>query len=393
VVQDANPATTAVDANFGLVATGVVGPPLSMKVMGTAPTLVPPGVATDITVKIKPAAQGLQGGTPALQYRFSSGSAYQSVPMASLGNNLYKATIPPPSCDQVVEYYFTATGSLGAVVNLPTTAPTAVYSANVGIPVNRFLDDFEQDRGWSGVSPEDNATTGRWTRGVPQATDAQPGADHTPAGNQCWVTDYRAGQQVSDYDVDDGRTTLTTPLFDGTHMNDATVTYWLWYSNGIGPVNPNTNRFQIDITNDDGVSWAPAETIGPTGPETVGAWTKHTFLINSRLTPTDHMRMRFIASDYTGSIVEAALDDFSVTGWTCPGGGCYPNCDQSTTPPDPEHPGLPVFPRPLRGRRSLRQLRRLHGRSGAQRAGLHLLHQPLRRRVHVTWSAAPAGLS
>jgi hypothetical protein len=44
------------------------------------------------------------------------------------------------------------------------------------------------------------------------------------------------------------------------------------------------------------------------------------------------MQLRFIASDYTGSIVEAALDDFSLTGISCPR-PCYANCDNSTAPP------------------------------------------------------------
>ena len=45
------------------------------------------------------------------------------------------------------------------------------------------------------------------------------------------------------------------------------------------------------------------------------------------------MRVRFIASDLgTGSLVEAAVDDFTVHGITC-APACYANCDSSSAPP------------------------------------------------------------
>jgi hypothetical protein len=179
---------------------------------------------------------------------------------------------------------------------------------------------------------DDTATSGRWTRGIPEATDAQPGEDHTPNGEVCWVTDYHAGQQASDFDVDGGRTTLTSPLIDAHSLNNPTVSYWRWYSNGVGPINPNTNVFVVDISNNDGVSWVRAETVGPDGPDTAGSWIQHSFAISDFLTPTAAMRVRFIATDETGSIVEAAVDDFSVTGLDCTT-PCYANCDQSSTAP------------------------------------------------------------
>src|SRR4030095_7020554 len=112
-------------------------------------------------------------------------------------------------------------------VPYPSDAPTFTFYLPVaeGI-IDQWVDTFETDRGWSGVAPEDTATTGRWTRNIPQGTEAQPADDHTAVGVRCWVTDYRAGQQVSDFDVDDGKTTLTTPLLNATNMANPRISYW-----------------------------------------------------------------------------------------------------------------------------------------------------------------------
>src|SRR5690606_18602276 len=95
----------------------------------------------------------------------------------------------------------------------PEDAPDSVHRAVVGTGSAVVLDDdFQTDKGWTVGSPQDNATTGRWNRMVPQATDAQPGSDHTPgAGTICWVTDGNAGSSVGAFDVDNGQTTLTSP--------------------------------------------------------------------------------------------------------------------------------------------------------------------------------------
>src|SRR5207237_2519302 len=44
IVQEAHPSTPAIDAGFGLVASGVVGVPLVISLPGGVPTLIAPGV-------------------------------------------------------------------------------------------------------------------------------------------------------------------------------------------------------------------------------------------------------------------------------------------------------------------------------------------------------------
>ena len=69
----------------------------------------------------------------------------------------------------------------------------------------------------------------------------------------------------------------------------------------------------VEISNDGGQNWTNVETVGPSGPETVGGWVFHIFKVSDRVTPTSNVVLRFIASDIdTGSVVEAAVDDLVI---------------------------------------------------------------------------------
>ncbi len=308
-------------------------PALGFQFPSGLPTLFAPNTPGQILVNVIPMSSTPTDNTGKVDYRINGGS-FTEVPMTRLAANQYRATIPAQPCNTNVEYYFKATAANNSVVTNPITAPTDSYYVPVADAIlTDFADDFENDLGWSGSSPEDTATTGRWERGIPQATAAQPGADHTPNGTMCWATGLAAGQQVSDFDVDGGQTTLTSPLIDLHGLLNPRVSFWLWYSNNVGPTNPGTNVFVVDISNDNGISWHRAKTIGPTGPGTTGGWVKQEFLVTPIVTPTANMRVRLIASDFTDSIVEAAVDDFTITSLQCPPPFCYANCDLSTTAP------------------------------------------------------------
>lgn len=176
--------------------------------------------------------------------------------------------------------------------------------------------DFEAGgtQGWSVGSPND-ASTGTWERGNPIGTEAQTEDDHTPGqgNNTCWFTGQGSnGGSVGENDVDGGTTTVLSPIFDLDGASAATIRYWRWYSNDAGSA-PNADVFEIDLSNDGGSSWTSAEVVGPSGAQTSGGWHEATIHPESVLPLTSQMRMRFRASDLdSGSIVEAALDDFTV---------------------------------------------------------------------------------
>jgi len=124
------------------------------------------------------------------------------------------------------------------------------------------------------------------------------------------VTDNVAGNS----DVDDGSTTLTSPLIDASvgSGQDAVLSYYRWYNNAAG-ASPQADIFEIEISNDDGANWLPLETVGPSGSEVFGGWVKKQFLVSDFVAPTSTMRVRFTASDLgDGSVVEAAVDGVEI---------------------------------------------------------------------------------
>ncbi len=295
------------------------------------PTLVTPNQPTIIRVDVVPVSGTPVQNSGKISYRINNGS-YTTVSMNQIAANQYEGTLPAAACQSKIDYYFTASSVEGGPVNDPANAPTSSFSTTSATgTVVVFTDSFETDLGWSGVGPGDNATTGRWNRMPPQATfngtaPVQAGADHTPApGVNCWVTDGNAGASVGAFDVDNGFTTLTSPVLDLSAHAAAKISYWRWYSNGTNGTQDDT--FRISVSNNNGSTWVPVETLGPSGPEATAGWRFASWRVSDYVTPTAQVRVRFIAEDIGGgSLVEASVDDFEVSSFTC-AVACYADCN------------------------------------------------------------------
>lgn len=301
------------------------GPPCSQAVYISLPDGTPPLLSPDspvsFNVQIDDGLESYVPGTGRLHYRYT-GETYSSVPLMPLGGPLHIATLPAAPCGILPTFYLSADGNAGGESFSPFNAPIGVYNAHVGTqsPFAEFDFEAATDEGWTVGDPTDNATSGIWNRADPEPTTAQPGDDHTPGiGTICWVTDSRAGTSPASFDVDGGRTTLKSPVFNLAGFTDGVVSYWRWYDNSHGTA-PNADTFLIDISNNGGASWVNVETLGPSGPDSIGGWIYHEFLIANYVTPTSQIRMRFVAQD-TGaaSLVEAAIDDFTLIGQNCIG--------------------------------------------------------------------------
>jgi hypothetical protein len=277
------------------------------------PTLIAPATPTQVTVTL----QGTPVGTVDLNYRLSPGDSFTAIAMSDLGSGVYGANLPGAGCGASPEWFFSVTDVDCGFFT------TASFFAEVGTETTVAFDDFETDQGWNVGAAGDDASTGVWELGNPLGTGAQPENDVTSPGTDCWFTGQGSpGGGLGENDVDGGQTTLTSTVIDMSG-GDGRIGYWRWYNNDAGAT-PNADIFVIDITND-GSSWVNVETIGPAGAGTSGGWIYHEFLVSDFVSPNSTVQVRFIASDEgSGSIVEAAIDEFKVFDVTC-GETCQPS--------------------------------------------------------------------
>lgn len=301
--------------------------PARILIEGTLPDALQPGQATPVAISVIANDEVIAPGSVALRFRASPGP-FQSIPLSDQGAGIYAAALPGVSCDETPEFYFEIEGDLSGLITLPPDGPATPFSAIVGTVETAFEDDFSTDLGWVVGAPGDNATSGIWERVNPvgTTTGGQQVQPNGPLfGSACYVTgQHPVGQGVGASDVDNGRTTLLTPLLDLSELSQpVTISYWRWYSNSAG-ASPNTDIFEVDISPDGGATWTSVEVVGPSGPETTGGWFQYSFDPASLIPLTDAVRMRFIASDTDPqSLVEAAVDGFRIEGRSCedPAGG------------------------------------------------------------------------
>ena len=172
-----------------------------------------------------------------------------------------------------------------------------------------YVDGFALDQGWEVVT---TASSGDWQRVDPlqstyQGEISTPGDDVTgDIGDFCYVTGN--GGNGGDNDVDNGFTTLTSPVMDLTTYNEPILTYQTFFFNAGGFGNPN-DALEIRLSN--GIEEVLLETIDQSASE----WNAPTeFILSLWIDLTPNMRLIVETSDLpnSGNIVEAAFDAFRI---------------------------------------------------------------------------------
>lgn len=265
-----------------------------------------------VTATITSTAGAISNPTVLLHYRLNGG-AFVDVVMAPTGNpDEYSGGIPGIAGGNTeVEYYLSAGDVMGNTRTEPLTAPAVLHAFDVA---HVYADLESGSAGWTVGAAGDGATTGVWELVNPIGTQAQPENDATPApGVNCWVTGQCSGAlcgtcTLGCNDVDNGTTTLLSPVYDLTGAAAAKVKYERWYSNNTG-AEPNTDFWVVDVSNDGGSSWTNVENT------TVSAatWTTVSVDVDALFGTPGQVRLRFRASDAApGSVVEAAVDDIRI---------------------------------------------------------------------------------
>ncbi len=324
-IGDGTPDYGAINGAF--TAHGLPGPAvelLSFSFPSGIPTLSNPNGSTSVAVNVGALSATPAAGSGKMYWRNGTTGTFSVSNMTQGAANQYTAALPALPCGTTLQFYFAANTTTGIAVTSPSNAPVTFHSASVATgSSNTFVDTVETNLGWTLTTAGDTATTGQWVRADPVGTingttQVQPELDVTTGtGVNCFFTGQgTAGGTLGAADVDGGYTTLTSPTMSATG-NEARISYYRWYSNAQGGA-PNADTFRVQISNNNGSTWAAVETVGPAGLEVNGGWIYKNLRIADYVTPTSTMKIRFIADDAgTGSVVEAAVDEVRISVVEC----------------------------------------------------------------------------
>lgn len=278
------------------------------------PVVMTPDASTSVRVTLAADYSSIAPGSAKIYTRVKgSAGIFTPADLTLQTGTTYAGPIPAVGCGSSVEYYFEAANAGGVVARYPLGAPSQVFTLDALSSSVVVSDPCEVAGGWTVGAPGDTATAGKWQCATPLATSAQPGADHSAAGVNCWITDARAGSSAGTYDVDNGATSLISPVYDLASVpsdfvaRDGLITYWVWFSNSY--LNRPDDVFPIWLSNDAGQSWSVCDLLSTT----TGAWVQRSVRVQGLVGRTQNMRLKFVAQDFSPtSTVECGVDDVTV---------------------------------------------------------------------------------
>ncbi|MBI65841.1 MAG: hypothetical protein CMG64_06080 [Candidatus Marinimicrobia bacterium] len=276
---------------------------------------------TDSELLVTAQVSAYSGIIESVELHYNIGDRWEVQEMSSSFSNSYNGVISGIYDGMIVQYYITAVNSEGIIESFPSLAPDNVVTFIVGDLPDIYFTDFEQGIGdWILGDSQDDATAGIWELADPVATfnddgyQLQPEDDYSINGIYCLITGngFENGNGGFD-DVDNGRTTVYSPIINLSDFETVVISYAYWYTNNIGD-NGGNDLWQVLVSNNGGNSWQDLHISSNSNTD----WERKKIILLNDL--TDSMQFKFIAEDIAypgddgsgGSLVEAALDDFLI---------------------------------------------------------------------------------
>lgn len=267
---------------------------------------------------------------PKIYYKTNLDSVTKIILMDDIPDSIgqFQGLIPPQPKGTIIEYYLSFPDILDnessvLPINVKEPEPTLPYYILCGFN-NKAKEDFDNNFGnWVINDGNDDATRGLWEIGEPIASFVntsdtslegmiQPGIDHTTEGintNICAYTENANNIYVSPTarDVDNGKTTLFSPIFDISNYINPAFSYYRWYTNDQGN-NPGTEYWSVYVTGDGSDwEWILIENTNVSDRN----WRRFVFSVEEYLGKGNQVQLKFVAADENGgeTLVEAAVDD------------------------------------------------------------------------------------
>jgi choice-of-anchor B domain-containing protein len=190
--------------------------------------------------------------------------------------------------------------------------PAMSTTLNIKLENGYFTDVFETDQQWQIVN--EGSLRGAWFRGVPRATYwtdgtiVNPNKDSDDIGSAAFITGAEGTPGASCDDLDNGKTSLFSPVMDLTTFSNPTLSFDAWFYNIGGNGTPNDT---LTVSIFDGTKTTPVRKVfGITG-----GWKKFGEInIKDFVTPNKTMQLVVSVEDLqqSGHIVEAGFDNFVI---------------------------------------------------------------------------------
>ncbi len=282
-------------------------------------------------------------------YSTDNFNTVNTVPAEYDGEGNFTARIPAQEKGTVVQYYIRVYDKItGNDIRITDGFAYHPYDFLVGYYLAKE-DDFEGETDWTVNSAGVQQGKG-WELGKPQRMDLsmigfgviQPGDDHSPDGDKCFVTGAEGTAMQFYQSMILGRSELISRDYDLNEIQKPVLRYWIWFKHlkyGKGDFDP---KLIIDVSTDAGQTWMNIDTMRSSSDD----WQKKMIPIAQYVEGAETFRVRFVADNpfdmMSGGegmpICEALIDDVEIF-----------STNQITSVDEDENPvnAVKVYPNPF----------------------------------------------